>query len=82
VLEEERQEICPESRKKRPFNLCRYVYHFFFSFSSLCCKDEIQVTQINAERNKNESMIAGDALSYFFLKGGLRTECNCAFTFE
>lgn len=80
MLEEEREEMCPEGGKKSPFTLSRYVYHFFFSF--LCCKDEIQMARINAERDKNESMIAGDARSYFFFKGSSRAGCDCAFTFE
>lgn len=49
--------------KKSPLILSRCVYLLFFSF--LCYKDEIliQMAQINADRDKNKGMIAGNAQS-------------------
>lgn len=54
--------------KKKPIHSQSMCVSLFFFFSFLCCKDEIQMAQINAERHKNESIIAGDARSYFFSK--------------
>lgn len=58
--------INPEGGKKSPFTISQCVYHIFFPFFLLCCKDEIQMAQINVERNANKSFIARDIQSSFF----------------